>query len=90
MTAAPKLEAVPSPASGLPERMRKARIDRGMTQRELADYLHVKQAAVSMIESGEDHPDEGLSSRISSWIGSGGAPKTSTPRGPYKKRATLP
>ena len=78
---------------GLIERMTKTRIDRKMTQLQLADRLGVKQAMVSMLESGEEPLSDGLASRIKGWIDSGAGPRLKSPRGPrgnYRKRKTVP
>ncbi len=77
-------------------RMKQARIDRGMTQPQLAEVLHVRQSMVSMIESGEEVDDgvaysDELAKAIKAWIASGAGPKKKSPRGPYSKsRTTLP
>lgn len=77
----------------LVERMATARKDRGMTQKQLADHLKVKQATVSMLETGElsvDEIGEGLTKLIKDWIDSGAGPRKKPARGPYKARNTLP
>ena len=61
-----------------------ARATRNITQRQLADYLHIKQAAVSMLESGELDVSPDLAARIREWISSGKGIARSAPRGPYK------
>lgn len=77
---------------GLASRMNKTRVERKMTQQQLADRLHVKQAMVSMIEAGESVPGDELSTRIKAWIASGAGPRSKSARGPYatKKRSTIP
>lgn len=75
----------------LAQTVRKVRMERGMTQPQLAELLHVTQATISMFESGElDAITDDLKKRIQAWIDSGrGAPQKSK-RGPYKKaRATI-
>jgi transcriptional regulator with XRE-family HTH domain len=79
------------------DRMRKARLDRGMTQPQLAKYLRVGQAMLSMIESGEAEASDDLARRISDWIASGKGPQEQAKRGPYRdgkgqrqKRTTIP
>jgi len=79
----------------LAARMKKARLDRGMTQGQLADKLRIRQSMVSMIEDGEELEDGeiygvDLGKRIAAFIESGAGPTTKTPRGPYKSRITLP
>jgi len=85
--------ATEKPSGGndnLRQRMAKARLERGVTQAQLAERLHVKQAMISMIEAGEADYSQELAGRIRGWIDSGaGAPKKS-PRGPYHKtRSTI-
>ena len=75
--------------SKLAAAMEKARKDRGVTQGQLAERLHVKQAMVSMIESGEAEYSEELAGRIRGWIDSGAGPLTPPKRGPYKTRTTI-
>lgn len=75
--------------TGLAKKMEAARKERGVTQGQLAERLHVKQAMISMIEGGEAEYGEELAGRIRGWIESGaGAPKKSA-RGPYKVRTTI-
>ncbi len=77
--------------SDLGNRMAKARVDRGVTQGDLAKRLGVRQAMVSMIESGEAEYSEDLAGRIKTFINSGAGPTQKSPRGPYNKaRTTLP
>ena len=74
--------------------MAHARVERNMTQAQLANRLHVAQSMVAMLENNEDLEDEvrysdKLGQRIKAWIDSGeGAPKKSA-RGPYKQRNTI-
>lgn len=73
-------------------RMAKARVDRKMTQAQLADRLGVKQAMVSMMEKGEEVPGGDLVKRIKAWLDSGQGARVSAPRGPrgnYNKRSTI-
>jgi transcriptional regulator with XRE-family HTH domain len=80
-----------APTDGLGARMAKARTERGMTQAQLAERLHVRQAMVSMIEANEAEYSDELAKRIRSWVDSGAGPKTPSARGPYtKKRTTIP
>jgi len=87
--------ATTEPRDGLAARMQKARIDRNMTQGQLAERLRVRQSMVSMIENGEEVEDgvkysDELASRIKSWIDSGAGPAKKSPRGPYaKQRVTI-
>ena len=74
----------------------RARLDRKMTQAQLADVLGVKQAMVSMFESGDERGRYGddLVKRIEAWIRSGRGPRLKAPRGPRgpyrtRKRTTL-
>ena len=69
--------------------MKKARLERGVTGTQLAERLHIKQAMVSMIESGEAEYSEELAGRIRGWIDSGAGPLTPPKRGPYKTRTTI-
>lgn len=85
---------VPTPAetpnaTGLAKRMESARKERGVTQGQLADRLHIKQAMVSMIESGEAEYGEELAGRIRGWIDSGAGALKKAARGPYKTRSTI-
>jgi transcriptional regulator with XRE-family HTH domain len=69
--------------------MEKARKERGVTQGQLAERLHIRQAMVSMIEGGEaDYGDE-LAGRIRGWIESGSGASKKPARGPYKTRSTI-
>jgi transcriptional regulator with XRE-family HTH domain len=71
--------------SDLPKRMKRARLDREMTQPQLADVLGIGQPMVAMIEDGTEHPSSKLEERISAWIASGRGPRVKSARGPYKK-----
>jgi DNA-binding XRE family transcriptional regulator len=61
-----------------------------MTQGQLAEYLRVRQATVSMLESDELEPSDGLAEMIERWLASGAGPRKKSERGPYKTRSTLP
>ncbi len=74
----------------LGSQIEKARTERGMTQKQLAEYLRVKQATVSMIEEGSLEPGEGLEKLLRTWLASGAGPRKKPARGPYKARSTLP
>ena len=74
--------------------MAQVRMDRKMTQAQLAERLGVKQAMVSMMEEGSEDPGPDLAARIKAWIDSGAGAKTKAPRGPRgnyqtKKRTTI-
>jgi hypothetical protein len=72
--------------------MTKARLDRDVTQAQLAERLGVRQSVVSMLESGEMSLPGDLGDRIKAWIDSGAGAKRKAPRGPrgnYKKRSTV-
>lgn len=71
------------------QRLRKARLDRGVTVVELAKILHIGHPMVSMIENDEAEPGAELSGRILTWIRSGSGPRTKPKRGPYRKRSTI-
>ena len=75
--------------SSLAKKMTEARKERGVTQNQLAERLHVKQAMVSMIETGEAEYSEELAGRIRGWIDSGAGPLAKPARGPYKTRSTI-
>ena len=55
------------------ERMKAVRLERGVTQVQLAAILHIKQGSLSMIESDEFEVGEDLAGRIRAWIDSGQA-----------------
>lgn len=80
----------------IPAEMAKARTERGMSKEQLAEKLGVRQAMVSMIETGEAEYSDELGKRIKTFIDSGAGPATKPARGPYKdgvsqkKRTTLP
>ena len=63
------------------ERLAKARVDRNVTQKQLAAHLHISQAALSMIETGELDPEDGTWRLIDGWIKSGGGVTIQAPRG---------
>ncbi len=74
------------------KRVSDARKNRNMTQGQLANHLGVRQAMVSMLETGEAEPSDELRARVNEWIASGRGPRQKSPRGPYRKKAriTLP
>lgn len=74
------------------QRVAKARKDRGMTQAQLAERLHVKQSMVSMIETDEAEYSDELRKVIKQWLDSGAGATAKPTRGPYKvqQRSTLP
>lgn len=75
----------------LADRMKAARIKRGMTLVQLAERLKVGHPMLSMLEHGEAEASSDLASRIEAWIGSGEGPSRKATRGPYragKKRVT--
>lgn len=78
----------------LGDRLRRARIERGVTEAELATRLGIRQSAVSMLEAGEMEPSDDLVTRVKAWLASGGGTTKAgrkSGRGPYRKgRATLP
>lgn len=63
----------------------RVRKERNVTQGQLAAYLHVKQATVSMFESGELEITPELSARISEWVRSGKGVTNGAPRGAYRR-----
>ncbi len=75
--------------TNLAAKMAKARKERNVTQGQLADRLHIKQAMVSMIEGGEAEYSTELAGRIRSWIDSGAGALKKSARGPYKTRSTI-
>ncbi len=76
--------------SDLPKRMKRARLDREMTQPQLAEVLGVGQPMVAMIEKGEEEPGGKLAERINAWLASGRGPRVKSARGPYNKgRSTI-
>lgn len=78
----------------LGERLRRARLERDVTEAQLAARLGIRQSALSMLESGEMEPGDDLASRAKAWISSGsgaGGPSNKAARGPYRKaRRTIP
>lgn len=74
--------------SDLPKRMRRARLDRNMTQPQLAEVLGIGQPMVAMIEKGEEEPGGKLAERIGAWLASGRGARMKSARGPYKRGRT--
>lgn len=69
----------------LARRMVSARIERKMTQPQLAEVLGIGQPMLSMIED-EVKPIGGeLEKRINAWLASGRGPRVKSARGPYNK-----
>lgn len=75
--------------TALAKRLEAARKERGVTQGQLAERLHIKQAMVSMIESGEAEYGTELADRMKGWIDSGAGALKKAARGPYKTRSTI-
>lgn len=65
----------------LGERLAKARVERNVTQKQLAAHFRVQQAAISMLESGELDPSDGLAKLAEDWIKSGRGVTIAAPRG---------
>lgn len=81
-------------ANNLPDRMVRARLDRKMTQAQLADVLGVRQSMVAMFEGNADaaRPSDDFIKRVEAWIASGRGSRIKAPRGPrgsYKARRTI-
>ena len=72
----------------LAARVAAARKERGMTEKQLAERMHVRQSMISMFESGEDEVGEELAGRLKQWIDSGAGPSAPAKRGPYKDTKT--
>jgi transcriptional regulator with XRE-family HTH domain len=62
-------------------RLVKARLDRNVTQKQLATYLRLPQSAISMIETGELDPAKETARLITDWILSGKGITINAPRG---------
>lgn len=75
-------------ADTLGTRVARARVDRGMTQAQLAERLRVKQSMISMLEADEAEPGDGLRKVIKQWLDSGAGPRAKPSRGPYHKTRT--
>jgi ribosome-binding protein aMBF1 (putative translation factor) len=80
----PKLSAEQAKTRDAGQRIAAARKDRNMTQGQLANELRIKQATLSMIESGELEPSDDMRRSIKAWIDSGKGPREKAPRGPYR------
>jgi transcriptional regulator with XRE-family HTH domain len=65
----------------LGQRLSSARVERNVTQKQLAQHFHVQHSTISMVESGELEPSEGLVKLIKDWIASGKGITMSAPRG---------
>lgn len=63
--------------------LKRARVERGATQGQVAQVLNVTQAMVAQIEEGRRAPGDKLLGLISRWIESGPVPGKAK-RGPYK------
>jgi transcriptional regulator with XRE-family HTH domain len=87
---APMANDKPASPTALAAKATAARKERGMTQGQLAERLHVRQSMLSMFETGEENVSEELAGRIRAWIDSGAGPTKKSPRGPYKVRSTIP
>lgn len=72
----------------LSKRMKRARVERDMTQPQLAEVLGIGQPMLSMIEDGDKVPSSELEKRISAWLASGRGPRVKSARGPYRKGRT--
>ncbi len=83
------MKDTPKDPGPLASRIEKARKERGMTQGQLAERMHMKQSMVSMIESGEEAISQELAGRMKAWIDSGAGPAKKSARGPYKTRTTI-
>ena len=70
---------------GMGTKVASARRERGMTQEQLAGELRIKQASLSMIESGELDIGKDLKGRIEGWLESGKGARSKAARGPYRK-----
>ena len=75
-------------AGDLGARVTRARLERGVTQAQLAEYLHVKQASISMLESGELEPTDHFQAALEAWLASGSSPRRPAPRGPREHYVT--
>lgn len=53
----------------LGERLKKLRKQRGLTQQDIADYLHVSTSSVGMWENGRRDPDTGVLLDIADFFG---------------------
>lgn len=73
------------PVDSLASQLRKARLERNVTQPQLAAMLGCSHEMISRIESGERDPGLGLLPKIQKWIASGKGAPTPAPKGPYRK-----
>jgi transcriptional regulator with XRE-family HTH domain len=73
------------PIDNLARRLRKARLDRNITQPQLAAMLGCSQEMLSRIEAGDREPGLGLLPKIQKWLASGKGAPTKAPKGPYRK-----
>ena len=71
-----------SGATPLAAKMAKARVERGVTQGQLAERFHIRQSMLSMIETGEENESPELAGRMRAWIDSGAGAQKKSPRGP--------
>lgn len=58
----------------------KAMEERGVSAKQLAKHLHVTPASISMVETGELEPSDGLLRMLRGWIADGRGVGTSAPR----------
>lgn len=66
---------------GIGEELAKVRVQRNVTQKQIADHFRVSHSMISMVETGELECPEGLATLIRNWIKSGGGVTISAPRG---------
>jgi transcriptional regulator with XRE-family HTH domain len=64
-------------------RLRQKRLERNVTQAQVADALGVSQAMLSQLEAGKLPPGDELDGKIRRWLASGGVPGKAK-RGAYK------
>jgi transcriptional regulator with XRE-family HTH domain len=65
-------------------KLRTKRLERDVTQAQLAKALDTEQSMVAMVEAGTAEPGDDLLGRMNRWISSG-TTSTKAKRGPYKK-----
>ena len=70
--------------SDIGRRLRKARLERNITQTQLASVLGCSQEMIVFIENGQKEPGMVLLPKINKWISSGAGGKGVAPRGPYR------
>lgn len=63
------------------ERLTKARLERNVTQKQLANHFHIPQSTISMIEQNELGASDGVAHMIEEWIKSGAGVETPGVRG---------